>query len=287
MNNIIEMQNLSKSFPGFQLGPLKLNIPRGAITGYIGENGAGKSTTLRLILDLLQPDAGYITLFGQEMAEDPKGIRDRIGVVFDDLHLPKELTVHQAGRFSSKAYTQWDETQFQDYMKKFALPPKKKLKDLSRGMKMKLQLAISLSHNADLLLLDEATSGLDPIIREELLDILQDYIMDERKSVLISSHILSDLEKAADYIAFIHKGQLIFMEEKDRLREKYAILQCDQETAKTIPSEAVVGERAGRFGHQLLLQRSLAPKGFELERPSIEEIMMYFVKSEKYDRVAL
>ena len=221
------------------------------------------------------------------MAEDPRGIRDRIGVVFDDLHLPGDLTVRQAGIFCRKAYAHWDEPLFQGYRQQFALPENKKLKELSRGMKMKMQLAIALSHNAELLLLDEATSGLDPIVREELLDILQDFIQDDKNSVLISSHILSDLEKAADYIAFIHEGQLIFMEEKDRLRDEYAICQCDRDTADSIARNAVIGQRSSRFGEQILLKRSLSPEGLELERPSIEEIMTFFIKGRENGRAAL
>lgn len=285
--NAIEITEVRKNYPGFALGPLNLAIPRGAITGLIGENGAGKSTTIRLILDLIRPDNGYITLFGQEMAEDPKGIRDRIGVVFDDLHLPHDLTVQQAGRFCARVYSRWDQPKFQGLLHRFALVEKKKLKELSRGMKMKLQLAIALSHGAELLLLDEATSGLDPIVRDDLLELLLDFIQDENNSVLISSHILSDLEKAADYIAFLHDGQLVFMEEKDLLRDSYAICQCDRETAAMIAPEAIAGRRSGRFGEQLLLIRSMAPRGIVLEKPSIEEIMMFLVKSEKYDRAAV
>lgn len=287
MHNVLELREVTKSYPGFQLGPLTLGIPRGAITGYIGENGAGKSTTIRLILDILRPESGYITLFGQVMAEDPRGIRDRIGIVFDDLHLPGDLTVRQAGIFCRKAYAHWDEPLFQGYRQQFALPENKKLKELSRGMKMKMQLAIALSHHAELLLLDEATSGLDPIVREELLDILQSFIQNEKNSVLISSHILSDLEKAADYIAFIHKGQLIFMEEKDLLRDEYALCQCDRSTADSLLPDAIIGRRSSRFGEQILMKRSLSPDGLELERPSIEEIMMFFIKGKDDGRLSV
>lgn len=287
MHNVLELREVTKSYPGFQLGPLTLGIPRGAITGYIGENGAGKSTTIRLILDILRPENGHIDLFGQEMEEDPKGIRNRIGVVFDDLHLPGDLTIRQAGKFCAKAYAKWDEPLFQRYRKQFALPENKKLKELSRGMKMKMQLAIALSHHAELLLLDEATSGLDPIVREELLDILQSFIQNEKNSVLISSHILSDLEKAADYIAFIHKGQLIFMEEKDLLRDEYALCQCDRSTADSLLPDAIIGRRSSRFGEQILMKRSLSPDGLELERPSIEEIMMFFIKGQDDGRLSV
>lgn len=284
MIDILELDNVVKTWPGFRLGPLTLSIPQGAIIGYIGENGAGKSTTIKLILDLLRPDAGTIRLFGKTMNEDPKGIRDRIGVVFDELHLPEDLRIRETERFCARVYSRWSSGAFQSYANRFSLPLDKKIKELSRGMKMKLSLAIALSHEADLLLLDEATSGLDPVIRDELLDILMEFIQDETKSVFISSHILSDLEKAADYIAFLHDGKLVFMEEKDILRDDFALCQCDASTAESLSSDAVVGRRSGRFGEQLLVRRSLVPADLTLERPSIEDIMLFFVKGNGHAR---
>lgn len=277
-SNIIEIRGLRKAYPGFNLGPLNLDIPQGAIVGFIGENGAGKSTTIKLILDLVRPDEGDIRIFGQHMSDDPVGIRDQVGVVFDDLHLPRVLTIAQIEKVCAKMYRRWQPSVFDRYLKQFGLDPKKVIKDLSRGMKMKLSLAIALSHQARLLILDEATSGLDPVVREEILDILLDFIQDETRGVFISSHILSDLEKAADYIAFIHEGKLIFMENKDRLRDDYVLCSCSSETARTIDEVAVVGRRKNEFGEKLLLKRSLVPHNLEVERPSIEDIMIFFIK---------
>lgn len=276
--NIIEIRGLTKSYPGFHLGPLDLNIPEGAIVGFIGENGAGKSTTIKLILDLIHAESGEVKIFGKQMKQDPVGIRNQLGVVFDSLHLPWELTIKQIGKVCAKMYKNWDEEAYPSMIRAFNLEPGKKVKELSRGMKMKLSLTIALSHKARCLLLDEVTSGLDPVVREEILDILLDFIQDETKSVLISSHILSDLEKVADYIAFIHKGQLIFMENKDTLQDEYALCSCDTVTANTVDSEAIVGRRRNEFGENLLLKRSLAPRHLELERPSIEDIMLFYIK---------
>ncbi len=276
--NIIDIRGLRKSYPGFVLGPFDLDIPQGAIVGLIGENGAGKSTTIDLILDLIHAESGEVRIFGKQMEEDPVGIRNQLGVVFDSLHLPWELTIKQIGKVCAKMYKSWDEEAYADRLRAFDLVPGKKVKELSRGMKMKLSLAIALSHKARCLLLDEVTSGLDPVVREEILDILLDFIQDETKSVLISSHILSDLEKVADYIAFIHKGQLIFMENKDTLQDEYALCSCDTVTATLIDAEAIVGRRTNAFGENLLLKRSLAPRHLELERPSIEDIMLFYIK---------
>ena len=260
MNNILEIKGLTKSYPGFHLGPLSFAIPEGAIVGYIGENGAGKSTTIKLILGLVSPDSGEVSIFGQKMDDDPKGIRDQIG---------------------KRIYRHWNQVQFEDYLAKYNLTSNKLVKDLSRGMKMKLSLAIALSHEARLLLLDEPTSGLDPVVREELLDILLEFIQDERRSVFISSHILSDLEKVADYIAFIHEGQLIFLENKDLLQDEYVLYSCDSQAAKQIDPEAIIGRRKNQFGEKLLLRRSFVPQQLELERPSIEDIMLFYIKGEK------
>ncbi|MCK9223188.1 MAG: ABC transporter ATP-binding protein [Limnochordia bacterium] len=277
-SNIIEIRGLQKTYPGFQLGPWDLDIPQGAIVGLIGENGAGKSVTIKLILELIYPEQGEIRIFGRRMGEDPVGIRDQLGVVFDELHLSSVLTVAQIQKICRRMYRQWQDATFDRYVRQFDLMPDKAVGDLSRGMKMKLSLAIALSHGARLLLLDEATSGLDPVVREEILDILLEFIQDERRGVLISSHILSDLEKAADYIAFIHEGRLIFMESKDLLQDEYVLCSCNSQTAQTIDPAAIVGHRKNEFGERLLLRKTLAPRSLELERPSIEDIMLFFIK---------
>ena len=286
MKNILKVRDLEKIYPGFKLGPINISIPEGAVVGFIGENGAGKSTTIKCILGLTNADGGDVKIFGQKMEENSKDILSRIGVVLDDLNLPGELTIAQTGRFCAKLYPYWNPTEFQLHLEKFKLVKTKKVKELSRGMRMKLSLAIALSHGAKLLLLDEATSGLDPVVREEILDLLLEFIQDETRSVLISSHILSDLEKAADYIAFIHEGKLIFLENKDLLREEYAIYTPDGDES-SLSSDAIVGKRSHAYGSSYLVRRSLVPQSLTLDRPSIEEIMLFFIKGGSHVGTAL
>ncbi|MBG9980404.1 ABC transporter ATP-binding protein [Facklamia sp. DSM 111019] len=278
MINAIEINNLTKNYPNFSLGPINLSVPKGSMVGYIGENGAGKSTTLKAILGLVSPDSGDIKVFDQQI--DPK-IMNKIGVVFDELHISGEMEVKEVGIFCRLSYDSWDDEQFSTFMEMFRLPLDQKVKTLSRGMKMKLSLSIALSHQAELLILDEATSGLDPVIRDEILDILLDFIQDENHTVLISSHILSDLEKAADYIAFLHNGQILFMEEKDQLVENYGLCSLDKDKLETIDPKAIIGRRDHAFGVELLVKRDLVPDGINLEKPSIEDIMVYIIKGDK------
>ncbi|NLA96564.1 MAG: ABC transporter ATP-binding protein [Clostridiaceae bacterium] len=282
MNNpVIEIKSLEKHFGRFSLGPLDLSVPQGCIVGYIGENGSGKSTTLKLILGLLRADAGKIMLWGQPIQEMNPSLMNRIGVVFDDLNLPREMTVKEVGRFCRFSFDTWEEKTFQEHLERFGLPLGEKLKNLSRGMKMKLSLAIALSHKAELLILDEATSGLDPVVRDDILDLLLDFLQDKTHAVMISSHVLSDLEKAADYIALLHEGRLLLMEHKDELKDHYALCSVDDETAASLPTDAILGQRKHAFGQELLVKRELMPEGIELSKPTIEDIMVYFVKGVK------
>ena len=276
----VEIKGLKKSFDNFTLGPIDLNIPRGTIVGYIGQNGAGKSTTIKLLLGLLRPDFGEINILGKRDAQNVM-LKDRIGVVFDDLYIPQEMNLMQVEKFCSMVYSKWDEKRFYELKNEFKLSNEKCIKNYSRGMKMKLGAAIALSHHAELLILDEATSGLDPIIRDEILDILLDFMQDENHTILISSHILSDLEKVSDYIAFINDGKLLFFEGKDELKEKYAICSISNEEAEKIDSSAIVGRRVHNFGQDLLVKRDEVHEDFELQKPSIEDIMIYFVKGDK------
>lgn len=276
----VEIKGLKKSFDNFTLGPIDLNIPRGTIVGYIGQNGAGKSTTIKLLLGLLRPDFGEINILGKRDAQNVM-LKDRIGVVFDDLYIPQEMNLMQVEKFCSMVYSKWDEKRFYELKNEFKLTNEKCIKNYSRGMKMKLGAAIALSHNAELLILDEATSGLDPIIRDEILDILLDFMQDENHTILISSHILSDLEKVSDYIAFINDGKLLFFEGKDELKEKYAICSISNEEAEKIDSSAIIGRRVHNFGQDLLVKRDEVHEDFELQKPSIEDIMIYFVKGDK------
>ncbi|WP_018658716.1 ABC transporter ATP-binding protein [Allofustis seminis] len=279
MEYAIEVHQLIKRYEDFTLGPIDLKVPKGYLIGYIGENGSGKSTTLKAILGLIQPDSGKITVFGNQVKDNPQ-LLNKIGVVFDNLFLPGEMKLKEVGKYCSLSFTTWQSKQFEEYLHQFKLSPNKKVKDLSRGMKMKLSLSIALSHQAELLILDEATSGLDPVVRDEILDILLEFLQNESHTVLISSHILSDLEKTADYIAFLHKGKLLFMEQKDQLIEEYGLCSVSNEAMKTIDPEAIVGKRSHAFGQELLVKRSLVPESMELSKPSIEDIMIFIIKGE-------
>lgn len=279
MTNAIEIKSLEKNFNEFKLGPINLNVPQGTIVGFIGENGAGKSTTIKLLLGLLSKNKGEIKILGEDNPSKVR-IKDRIGVVFDDLFLPDEMNLVNVEKFCSGVYLKWDRDAFNSYIRKFNLINNQKIKTYSRGMKMKLSMAIALSHNADLLLLDEATSGLDPVVRDDILDLLLDFMQDEKHTILISSHILSDLEKIADYIAFIHEGKVLFMETKDGLEEDYGLCSLSNEEAKNIDDEAIVGRRIHSFGQELLVKKNLIPKDINIQKPTIEDIMIYYVKGE-------
>ena len=279
-NYAIEIKDLVKQFDNFMLGPINLAIPKGTIVGYIGQNGAGKSTTIKLLLGLLNKDSGEIKIL-DEINPSSVGLKDKLGIVFDDLLVPEEMTLIDVEKFCSRVYSKWNKNSFYRFKEKFNLPDKKIIKNYSRGMKMKLSMAVALSHNAELLILDEATSGLDPIVREEILDLLLDFMQDENHTILISSHILSDLEKVADYIAFINDGKILFMETKDELKENYGICTLSNEEVTSIDEEAIVGRRVHSFGQELLVKKNLIPNGIIFQKPSIEDIMIYFVKGVK------
>lgn len=279
-NYAIEIKDLVKQFDNFKLGPINLTIPKGTIVGYIGQNGAGKSTTIKLLLGLLNKDSGEIKIL-DEINPNSVGLKDKLGIVFDDLLVPEEMTLVDVEKFCSRVYSKWNKNSFYKFKEKFNLPEKKIIKNYSRGMKMKLSMAVALSHNAELLILDEATSGLDPIVREEILDLLLDFMQDENHTILISSHILSDLEKVADYIAFINDGKILFMETKDELKENYGICTLSNEEVASIDEEAIVGRRIHSFGQELLVKKNLIPNSIIFQKPSIEDIMIYFVKGAK------
>lgn len=279
MDDIIKLKNIEKEFFGFKLGPLDLNIKKGTVTGLIGENGAGKSTTLKLLLNALKKDRGTIEIFGKDINDLSEEEKYKIGFVYDDLYLPDTMDIGEIETFHEKLYRDfWQEDIFYDLVDRFNLPEKQAIKSFSRGMKMKLSFALALSHNAELLILDEATSGLDPVARDDFLDILLDFIQDENHTVLISSHILSDLEKIADYIAFIHKGDLLFNEEKDRLMEIYGLVSLNDDEYESLDKDAIVAVRKHKFGRECLVVRDKMPDGIELEKPSIEDIMVYMIK---------
>lgn len=283
MDDILKIKGLKKSLNDFYLGPLDLNIKRGSIVGYIGENGAGKSTTIKLILGDMKKDSGEIYIFGKKIEDLTEDEKKKIAFVFEDFFFPQELNIKEVEKFHSMYYGNfWEKETFNKLLKRFNLPEKKKISTFSRGMKMKLSLILALSHKAELLILDEATSGLDPVARDDILDILLEFIQDENKSIMISSHILSDLEKIADEIAFLHRGKLIFVENKDKLKEDYGLVSLSKEEFESLDKNSIIAVRDHKFGKECLVKKELIPQNLEVENVSIEEIMVYMIK-EKYN----
>ena len=276
--NAIEIKNLTKSFPGFTLNNLNLTLPGGCILGLIGENGAGKSTTIKLILDILHKDSGSITILGRDNIENIRLTKEEVGVVMDEIGIPECLTVKQVGKIMAHTFRNWDASAYQALVQRMDLPEKKPFKDFSRGMKMKLGIAIALSHNCKLLLLDEATSGLDPVVRDDVVEMLSEFTRDEGHSILISSHIVSDLEKLCDYIAFLHKGKLLLWEEKDVLLAEYGVIHCTPEQLQSIAPEAIKHKKESPYGVEALVLRSGVPRDFHVSPISIEELFVYMVK---------
>ena len=281
--NAIELSHVTKHFPGFTLQDLSLAVPSGTICGLVGENGAGKSTTIRLLMGGLQPDSGTCTVLGTDAASPEfLAVKEDIGVVLDEAYFPESLNALQVGDVMARTYRRWDGKQYRNYLTRFGLPEKKQFKDFSRGMKMKLAIAVALSHSPKLLVLDEATSGLDPIVRDEVLEIFNEFTREEDHSILLSSHILSDLEKLCDYIAFLHQGRLLFCDEKDRLLEEYGIFVGTADQVDSLQDGAVVARESSGFGGvRCLVKRALVPAGWELERPTVEDIVLFLVKGAK------
>lgn len=272
--NAIELKGLKKSFPDFTLGPVDLAVPEGTILGLIGENGAGKSTTIKLMLGLLRTDGGSITILGQDAKKLDK---NEIGVVLDEPGFPSLLNAKEIRSFLKDIYRNWDDSLWQDYMRRFELPQEKKFSEFSKGMKMKLAIAAAMSHHARLLILDEPTSGLDPVVRDEVVGILSEFTRDPDHSILLSSHIVSDLEKLCDYIAFLHKGQLLLNEEKDALYEEYGLLRCDLETLHTLDPNAIIGKKETPYGAEVILRREAAGN-LTLSPIGIEDLFVFMVK---------
>lgn len=279
--NALEIKGLTKKFPGFTLENLNLILPAGCILGLIGENGAGKSTTIKLILDILHKDSGSITILGRDSEDHLEITKEDIGVVMDELGLPACLNVREVGKVMAGIFRNWDDNAYRGYLRDLDIPEDKAFKDFSRGMKMKLGFAIALSHHAKLLLLDEATSGLDPVVRDHVVGLLEDFTRDESHAVLISSHIVSDLEKLCDYIAFLHKGKLMLMEEKDVLLEQYGIVHCDGARLETLDEDAILHRKDGPYGSEALVRRDAVPGDLQVSPVSIEELFVYMVKEAK------
>ena len=280
--NAIEIRGLTKKYQGFSLENLNLDLPCGCVLGLVGENGAGKSTTIRLIMDALERDGGTVSVLGVDnRSREFLDLKEDIGVVLDETFVPEIINAKQLGKIMAGTYKNWDQAAYDGWIRRLGLPLDKKFKDYSRGMTMKLGIAAALSHHARLLLLDEATGGLDPMVREELLEVFADFAAEDGHAVLLSSHIVSDLERICDYIAFLHKGRLVLCEEKDLLLDKYGILKCSKEQLVNIPEEAIHGKRVGTYGVEALVEREFMPRDAVVDRASLEDIILYMVKGEQ------
>lgn len=281
---ILQIENLTKQYPGFLLDHISFSIPKGCIMGLIGENGAGKSTTIKAALDLINKEEGRVTFWGQELSLSDR-LKEDIGVVFDGVNFYETLTPAKIGNISKAAYKQWNNSLYRDYLQRFQLPADKEIKNFSKGMKTKLCIAAALSHDPKLLILDEATSGLDPIVRDDILDIFLDFVQDENHSILMSSHISSDLEKIADYITFIHQGKVLFCKSKDELRYHYGIIRCKTEVFHTIdPSEILACRKEDYQWNVLTDDKEKARRKYKnavIDDASIDDILLLYVKGEQ------
>lgn len=285
MDNAIEIKNITKKYKDFILGDISINIPKGTIVGIVGENGAGKSTFINAILGIVQSQYQKLSYFGKDFHQYEKEIKEDLAVIFETSHYDVELTAQWIDRILSHTYRNWNHELYLKYLKQFDIPYHKKLKFFSRGMKMKLEFAIAFSHDAKLLILDEATSGLDPIIRDEILDLIRDFTEDENHTVIMSSHITSDLDKIADYIVYIHQGKCLFMQTYDDMKENYGIIHGNQNLLDTLSHDDIVSYITEPYSVSILIQNRQQIqeifKDLEISRPTIEEIMLFYAKGVK------
>ena len=280
--NSISVHNLRKRFPGFLLDDISFQVPCGRIVGFIGENGAGKSTTIKLILDQLRRDGGSIEIFGEDNTKYLQ--HGSIGVVFDECKFHDVLNAQDLGEILSGIYTTWDQTLYMQYIRQFGIPPAQRIKELSKGMKMKLSIICAISHHPDILILDEATTGLDPVVRDEILDLFLDFIQDEKHSILFSTHITSDIQKIADYVVLIHNGKLIFEEQKDEMIYNYGIIRCKRADFPQIdPDDYLISRETTLSMECLVRDREAVRKkysNFIVDNASIEDIMLFYIKGD-------
>ncbi len=285
MNNSLEVKNLCKKYNGFELKNINLNLPKGMIMGLIGENGAGKTTTIKSMLNLIQIDSGEIKIFGLDIKENEKKIKEDIGVVLDDSFFSEYLNPADINKVMRKIYKNWDEKLYDKYLEDFKLPKNKISKEFSSGMKMKLKIAVALSHHPKLLILDEPTSGLDPVARSEILDIFQDFIQNEENSIFVSSHITSDLEHIADYITFINNGEIVLSKTRDELLEKYGIVKCSKSEFEKIDKNDYVKFKVNRYEYDVLVEdKAKFKRKYEfkiIDKPTLDDIMLIYIKGDK------
>lgn len=285
MNDSLEVKNLCKKYSEFELKNINLKLPKGMIMGLIGENGAGKTTTIKSILNLINIDNGEIKIFGLNIKENEKKIKEDIGVVLDDAFFSEYLNPADINKIMNKIYKNWDENLYYRYLEDFKLPKNKISKEFSSGMKMKLKIAVALSHHPKLLILDEPTSGLDPVARSEILDIFQDFIQNEENSIFISSHITSDLEHIADYITFINNGEIVLSKTRDELLEKYGIVKCSKSEFEKIDKNDYVKFKVNRYEYDVLVEdKSKFKRKYDfkiIDKPTLDDIMLIYIKGEK------
>ena len=271
--NALELRGLTKHYGGFTLDHLDLTLPQGCIMGLVGENGAGKTTAIKLILGMIRRDGGTVRVFGEEIAS----VKEEIGVVLDQAGIPSGLNARQVGRVMADIYRNWDQAEYERLIRKLRLPEDKAFKEFSQGMKMKLGIAVALAHHPKLLILDEATNGLDPVVRDEVVQMFSEFTRDEDHAVLISTHIVSDLEKICDYIAFIHEGRLMICEEKDALKERYGVIRCTAEELAAMDPEAVLGRKESPYGIEAVVRREAVP-GMTVSPVELEQLFICMVK---------
>ena len=280
MNDALEIRGLTKTFPEFKLDGLDLTLPRGCIMGLVGENGAGKSTAIKLILGMLRMEGGSVKILGKDGPADVS-VKEDVGVVLDEVGLPECLSVSQVDKVMAGTFKNWDSGAFRRLTERLEVPKNTEFGKMSRGNKMKLGIAVAMSHGAKLLILDEATSGLDPVVRDEVVDMIAEFTRDEDHAVLLSSHIVSDLEKICDYIAFLHKGRLLLCREKDELMDEYGIVRCTAEEADALDSGAVLHRKDSAWCSEAIVRRSAVPEELSVSPVTIEELFIYMVKEAK------
>ena len=280
--NAVEIKDLTKKYDGFTLDNISFNLPKGSIMGFIGQNGAGKTTTIRLMLNLIKKDSGSIKMLGMDNVKNEKEVKSLISAVFDELPFHEVLNADQLSVIMAGLFDQWDKNTYFNYLDRFSLPRKKQFGDFSKGMKMKLQIAAALSHGARLLIMDEATTGLDPVVRNEILDIFLEYLQDENNSILLSSHITTDLEKIADSVTFIDKGNILLSENKDEIVESHGVIKCTNSQYKDIDPNDIISARLTDFGAEVMINnRQKSGKkysGLTIDNTTLEEIMLFYVR---------
>lgn len=283
--NAIEISNLRKCYDGFTLDDISFNVPGGSVMGFIGQNGAGKSTTIRAILNIIKTDGGSIKLLGMDHIQDEVQIKEQIAAVFDECPFHDSFRAKQLDILFRGLYKNWDGKKFYEYLERFQLPQKKKIGEFSKGMKMKMQIAAALSHDAKLLVMDEPTTGLDPVVRNEILDIFREYLSDEDNSILLSSHITSDLDKIADCVTFIDKGKLLLTGYKDDILESHGLMKCSKEDYREIEPEDIVSARINEYSVDIMVddreRMSRKYSGIFIEKTNLEEIMLFYVNRGK------